>query len=143
MDHKTIIVLTVQTIINAPVEKVWNCWTNPNDIVKWNFALETWHTPKAENDLREGGSFNYRMEAKDGSMGFDFYGVYDRIVVNELIDLTLGDGRTVKIIFKNNNNNTEIVEIFEAENINSGEQQRIGWQAILDNFKKHVEEIKL
>ena len=132
--------ITVQGTINAPVEKVWKFWTTPEHITKWNKASDDWHTPFAENDLRVGGKFLSRMEARDGSFGFDFGGVYDKIKVNELIEYTLGDGRKVIINFKSNGNETKVVETFEAENENSIEIQRGGWQAILDNFKKYVEE---
>jgi uncharacterized protein YndB with AHSA1/START domain len=118
---------------------VWKFWTTPADIVKWNNASEDWHTPHAENDLRVGGKFNYRMEAKDGSMGFDFWGIYDKIVINQLIEYTTGDDRKVKIVFTNLDHKTEVVETFESESENSVEMQHDGWQAILDNFKKHAE----
>lgn len=139
MDDNSKVIITVQTTINAPLEKVWNCWTNPEDIIKWNTASDDWHTPRAENNLRAGGSFNYRMEAKDRSMGFDFYGVYDNVVNHKLIEYTLGDGRKVKVVFKEENNRVEVVEIFEAENENSFELQKIGWQSILNNFRRHTE----
>ena len=131
--------IMVQTKINAPIKLVWKCWTMPEDIIKWNNASDDWHTPRAENDLQEGGHFNYRMEARDGSMGFDFSGVYDKIKIIELIEYTIGDGRKVKIVFSPLGNNTEIIETFEAESINPIDLQRGGWQAILDNFKKFVE----
>jgi len=131
--------ITVQTKINVPIELVWKCWTTPEDIIKWNNASDDWHTPRAENDLQAGGHFNYRMEAKDGSMGFDFYGVYEKVKINEHIEYTAGDGRKVKIVFSPLGNNTEIIETFEAESINPIDLQRGGWQAILDNFKKYVE----
>ena len=135
--EKTII--TVENIINAPVEKVWECWTKPEHITQWNNASDDWHTPWAKNDLREGGSFVARMEAKDGSMGFDFGGVYDAVRTNEYIEYTIGDGRKVKVTFTAQGKTTKVVESFEAENMNSIELQRGGWQAILDNFKKYTE----
>jgi uncharacterized protein YndB with AHSA1/START domain len=135
-------VISVQTVINAPVERVWKCWTTPGDIIQWNHASEEWHTPGAENDLRKGGKFLYRMEARDGSFGFDFGGVYDEVKTNKIIEYTLGDGRKVKITFSLLNDKTEVVETFEAESINPAEIQQEGWQAILDNFKKYVERIK-
>lgn len=135
-------VITVENTINAPVEKVWEYWTRPEHITKWNTASEDWHTPRAENDLRVGGSFASRMEAKDGSFGFDFGGVYDAVRKNEYIEYTLGDGRKVKITFTANGNSTKLVESFEAESTNSAELQQRGWQAILDNFKKYTEESK-
>ena len=135
--EKTII--TVQTKINAPIELVWKLWTTPKDIEKWNHASDEWHTPKAENDLRVGGKFNYRMDAKDGSMGFNLEGIYEKLIVNKQIDYTLLDDRKVKIIFSPADGKTQIIETFEAENVNSIELQRGGWQAILDNFKKYAE----
>ncbi|MBU1095203.1 MAG: polyketide cyclase [Ignavibacteriae bacterium HGW-Ignavibacteriae-2] len=139
MEPTNKIIITVQAIINAPVEIVWKNWTTPEDVVNWNYASEDWHSTRAENDLRVGGKFNYRMEAKDGSMGFDFEGVYDNIINKQQIDYTLGDGRIVKITFSDRGDTTEVVESFEAEEINSIELQRGGWQAILNNFKKYVE----
>ncbi len=135
--EKTII--TVENTINAPVEKVWEYWTKPAHITKWNFASDDWHTPWVKADLREGGNFVARMEAKDGSMGFDFGGVYDVLKENEYIEYTIGDGRKVKVKFSGRGNKTNVVESFEAENTNSVEMQRGGWQAILDNFKKYTE----
>lgn len=131
--------ITVKTTVNLPIGMVWKYWTNPEDITKWNSASPDWHTPNAENDLRKGGKFSYRMEAKDGSMGFDFWGIYDNVKVNELIEITLGDNRKMNVLFTSLGNVTEIVETFEAENTNSIELQRSGWQAILDNFKKYAE----
>ncbi len=131
--------ITVATTINAPVEKVWNLWTSPDAIVKWNNASDDWHTPKAENDLRVGGKFVYRMEAKDGSMGFDFGATYDEIKTNEQIAYTLGDGRKVTVTFTNNGDETTVTEIFDAEGTHSIEMQQTGWQAILNNFKNYVE----
>jgi uncharacterized protein YndB with AHSA1/START domain len=134
---KTMISVHVQ--INAPIEKAWKFWTIPEHIVEWNTASSDWHSPRAQNDLRIGGRFNYRMESKDGSMGFDFEGVYENVMLNNQIDYTLGDGRKVKIIFSDLDKKTEIVETFEAESENPVEMQRGGWQAILDNFKKYAE----
>jgi|SRR5688572_9076652 len=132
-------ILTVESTINAPVEKVWECWSKPEHITQWNNASDDWHSPKAENDLRPGGNFIYRMEARDGSMGFDFGGVYDTVVANKYIEYTMGDGRKVKIYFTSEGNKTKVVESFEAESTHSLEMQQGGWQAILDNFKKYVE----
>ncbi len=137
MEHKKNI--TVRVTIKTPLEKVWNYWTKPEHIIKWNNASEDWHTPRAENDLRIGGKFLSRMEAKDGSFGFDFWGIYDEVIPNQLIAYTLGDDRKVRIDFTTQNNETEIVEEFEAENENSVELQQQGWLAILTNFKKYVE----
>jgi len=133
--------ITVEAFINAPLNTVWESWTAPQHIIHWNFASDEWHAPKAENDLRPGGTFSSRMEAKDGSFGFDFEGVYNEVVTNELITYTLGDGRTVKIKFTDTGSETHIAETFEAETVNSEELQRDGWQAILNNFKKYVESI--
>lgn len=135
-DKKTI---TVEKSINAPVEKVWALWTEPEHIKNWNNASDDWHTPHAENDLRPGGKFSARMEAKDGSFGFDFGGVYDDVKENKYIEYTLGDGRKVSVSFSAKEGETKVSETFEAENTHSIEMQRGGWQAILDNFKKYVE----
>ena len=141
MDTKKTI--TVQATVNAPVEKVWKLWTAPEHITRWNNASDDWHTPRAENDLRAGGKFLCRMEARDGSSGFDFVGTYDEIKKNELIAYTMEDARKVKVTFaKNNGAQTKVVETFEAESTNPVEMQRGGWQAILDNFKKYVEASK-
>ena len=139
METATKTTITVENTVKAPVEKVWSFWTKPEHITKWNNASDDWHTPHAENDLRTGGKFLARMEAKDGSFGFDFGGVYDEVKTNELISYTIGDGRKVAIEFTDNGNETKVVETFEAEDINSIDLQRTGWQAILDNFKKYVE----
>jgi uncharacterized protein YndB with AHSA1/START domain len=132
-------IITIDAIVNAPGEKVWKYWTGTEHITKWNSASPDWHTPYAENDLKAGGKFLSRMEAKDGSFGFDFGGVYDEIKMNELIAYTLGDGRKVKITFSTEGNSTKIAESFEAESVNSIEMQRGGWQSILNNFKKYTE----
>lgn len=132
-------VITIAADVNAPVEKVWKLWNTPEDVVKWNSPSEDWHTPVAENDLKPGGKFLYRMEAKDGSFGFDFAGVYDEVKNNEVLNYTLGDGRKVAIIFKAEGGVTHITETFEPENQNSLEMQQAGWQSILDNFKKYAE----
>lgn len=132
-------IITIESTVNAPVEKVWEYWTKPEHITQWNSASDDWHTPRAENDLRAGGSFASRMEAKDGSMGFDFGGVYDAVRTNEYIEYTMGDSRKVKINFSTQGKQTNVTESFEAENTNSVEMQRSGWQAILDNFKKYTE----
>jgi uncharacterized protein YndB with AHSA1/START domain len=131
--------ILVQTIVNKPINQVWKTWTTPADIVKWNNASEDWHTPHAENDLRVGGKFLFRMEAKDGSVGFDLGGIYTDIKLNKQIIYILDDGRRVKISFSDLGKKTEIVETFEAEHTNSIELQRNGWQAILNNFKNYTE----
>ncbi len=132
-------VITVESTVNAPVEKVWEYWTKPEHIVKWATASDDWHTPRAENDLRVGGNFSSRMEAKDGSMGSDFGGTYDEVRNNEYIEYTLGDSRKVKITFTPQGNSTRVIESFEAEQTNPVEMQRGGWQNIMDNFKQYTE----
>ena len=131
--------ITVQTTVNVTIEKVWKIWTTPNDILHWNNASEDWHTTKAENDLKVGGKFSYRMEAKDGSFGFDFEGIYDTVKTNELIAYTMADGRMSIITFKQQGNNINISQTFEAETENTIELQKNGWQAIMNNFKKYTE----
>lgn len=131
--------ITLESEINAPIHKVWECWTNPEKIIKWNFASEDWCCPKATNDLRPNGKFVWRMEAKDGSMGFDFTGVYDRIEKEKFISYTMEDGRKVEIAFKVEQDKIKLTESFEPEGTNADEMQRAGWQAILENFKKLVE----
>lgn len=132
--------VTVKTTVNVPVEKAWEFWTEPNHITKWNNASEDWHTPVAENDLRTGGSFLSRMEAKDGSFGFDFKGIYDEVKLLEFISYSLEDGRKVEISFEGKENETEIIETFDPDTSNSIELQQTGWQAIIDNFKKYAEQ---
>lgn len=139
MDSIKKTIITVRVVINVPIRKVWNYWTTPEHITKWNYASDDWHSPYATNDLREGGRFSIRMEAKDKSMGFDFSGVYDKIVKNKRIEYTLDDGRKVNIIFSEIDNQVELTESFEAESTNPIELQRAGWQAIIDNFKKYTE----
>ena len=131
--------IIVETIVNAPIEKVWLTYNSPEHIVKWNAASEDWHTTSSSVDLRVGGKFSSRMEAKDGSFGFDFGGIYDTVKTNEQIAYTLGDNRTVDIRFTSNGNTTKVVETFDAETQNPIEMQRGGWQAILDNFKAYTE----
>ena len=131
--------ITVSAVVNAPIEKVWELWTEPTHIVNWNNASPDWHTPSAQNDLREGGRFTYRMEARDGSVGFDFGGEYTLVVPKQEITYQMEDGRTVNISFANDGNSTTIRESFEAEGTHSDELQRSGWQAILDNFKQYAE----
>ncbi|HWY10195.1 MAG TPA: SRPBCC family protein [Bacteroidia bacterium] len=131
--------ITVETTVNAPVEKIWKLWNGPEHITKWNSASDDWHTTRSENDLRAGGKFSSRMEAKDGSMGFDFWGTYDAVKTNELIEYTMGDGRKAKTTFAANGNTTKITTSFEAEKQNPEEMQKGGWQAILNNFKKYCE----
>jgi uncharacterized protein YndB with AHSA1/START domain len=132
-------IITVENTIRIPVAKAWQYWTLPEHITKWNNASDDWHTTSVTNDLKTGGSFSYRMEAKDGSFGFYFGGVYDDVKINELIAYTMGDGRKATVTFSAPGNQTKIVETFEAENENPVELQKTGWQAILDNFKKYAE----
>lgn len=132
-------VITVNNTINAPVKKVWEYWTKPEHITQWNNASDDWHTPRAESDLRAGGKFIARMEAKDGSMGFDFGGVYDAVKENEYIEYTMDDGRKVIVRFTSKGDQTDVVESFDAEETNPVDMQRDGWQAILDNFKRYAE----
>lgn len=132
--------VTVEASIQAAVEKVWNMWTDPKHIIHWNNASEDWHTPRAENDLREGGRFLSRMEAKDGSMGFDFAGIYNKVRQNKLIEYTMDDGREVRVSFVSGGNKTTITTIFQAEEMNPIEMQQNGWQAILNNFRDYVED---
>lgn len=134
-----IIPITVENTIQAPAEKVWELWTSPVHITKWNNASDDWHTPFAENDLCVGGKFLFRMESKDGTMGFDFNGIYDVIKPNEQITYTIEDGRKVNVLFTTEGKATIVSETFEAESENPVELQQKGWQAILDNFKKYVE----
>jgi len=131
--------ITVQTNINAPVDKVWKFWTDPQHITKWNQASDDWHSPSAQNDLRTGGKFSVRMEARDGSTGFDFGGEYDQVKINELIGYTMDDGRKVTVRFIPNGNETKVEETFDAEDTNSHEMQKNGWQAIMNSFKNYVE----
>lgn len=133
--------ITVETEINTAIQLVWDCWTKPSHITQWNQASDDWHTPRAENDLRVGGQFTTRMEAKDGSMGFDFEGIYTDIVPLALIKYVLEDGREVSVEFHSSGEDTKVIEIFDAEYTNPIEMQQAGWQAILDSFKKYTESI--
>ncbi|MEO7990032.1 MAG: SRPBCC family protein [Chryseolinea sp.] len=139
MDTATKTVITVEALIKAPVEKVWRFWSEPKHIMKWNNASDDWHTPHSENDLRKDGQFKATMAARDGSMSFDFGGVYTNVQQHKLIEYIIGDGRKVKVVFAANGNETKVVESFEAESTNSIDLQQGGWQAILDNFKKYTE----
>ena len=131
--------ITVEAVINNPIEKVWGHWNEPQHITLWCAASDDWHAPKAENDLRTGGKFSTRMEAKDGSFGFDFGGEYTNVELHKTINYTMGDGRKVWIKFSSNGNETTVTETFEPEKENSLELQQGGWQAILNNFKKYSE----
>ena len=131
-------IISIDTTVDAPIETVWECWTQPEHIVHWNNASADWCTPRAENDLQEGGRFNYRMEARDGSMGFDFNGIYTKVVPHKEIEYSLEDGRKVKVVFTEEGNTTHIHESFEADSTHSEELQRTGWQAILDHFREYT-----
>lgn len=133
--------ITVETIIHSTLEKAWQCWTDPAHITQWCFASDDWHAPSATNDLRSGGSFTTRMEARDGSFGFDFGGVYDVVIPLERIAYTMDDGRRVQIDFLPEADHVRVIERFDAETENSPEMQQAGWQAILDNYRKHVESV--
>lgn len=131
--------ITIQATVAAPLAKAWQCYTEPAHIVNWNFAIDTWHCPKAENDLRTGGKFSFTMAAKDGSFSFNFEGVYDEVALHKKIAYTMPDGRKAEVLFEPNGNETTVTTIFDPEDMNPVEMQQGGWQAILDNFKKHTE----
>jgi uncharacterized protein YndB with AHSA1/START domain len=131
--------ITIETLVKAPLTAVWSAWNDPADIVQWNSAQEDWHTTRSTVDLREGGTFLSRMEAKDGSVGFDFGGTYTRVVPGRVIDYRMGDGREVQNEFVERPDGVQVTVTFDAETENSPELQRQGWQAILDNFGRHVE----
>jgi uncharacterized protein YndB with AHSA1/START domain len=130
--------ITVETIVNVSPEKAWHCWTTPECIMQWNSASDDWHTPRATVDLREGGEFSSRMEAKDGSVGFDFAGTFTKVEPMKKLEYAFAD-RTTSITFEERDGGTHITETFVPETENSLEMQRQGWQAILNNFKKHAE----
>ncbi|SDL88271.1 Uncharacterized conserved protein YndB, AHSA1/START domain [Salinimicrobium catena] len=130
--------VTVETTVDLPAEKVWELWTRPEHITQWNYAADTWHCPRAKNDLRPGGKFSWRMEAKDGSMGFDYSGEYNEVIPHKHISSTLDDGRKVSVRFTEYDGKTRLTENFETDNAHSIEQQKTGWQAILDNFRNYA-----
>ena len=130
--------ISVETSVAAPIDQVWRAYTTPADIVKWNAASDDWHTTKATVDLREGGVFSSRMEAKDGSMGFDFAGTYTKIVPQALIEYSFGD-RTAQVAFTDGPHGVKVRVTFDAETTFPVEQQQQGWQAILENFARYVE----
>jgi uncharacterized protein YndB with AHSA1/START domain len=132
-------IIKIETTVNADLEKVWQYWTEPRHIIRWNSASDDWCTLKAENDLREGGTFSSTMAAKDGSMSFDFGGTYDKVKKHERIEYTMGDNRKARVLFSSSGSETTVTEEFETENTHPPELQKNGWQAILNNFKKHVE----
>lgn len=131
--------ITVQTVVNAPIANLWDCWNKPEHITCWAFASDDWEAPAAENDLRVGGKFKTVMAARDKSTGFDFTGTYIAVKENELIEYDMDDGRHVKVEFEDTPNGVRVTETFEPENENPLKMQRSGWQTILDNFKKYVE----
>jgi uncharacterized protein YndB with AHSA1/START domain len=139
MTSTTRTAITVESTIQASVEKVWEYWNQPEHIKNWAFATDTWHVPAAENDLRVGGKFSTTMAAKDGSFSFDFGGEYTQVKEHKLIEYTLGDGRKVSILFSTIDGATKVIETFDAEDTNPVDMQQAGWQAILDNFKKYAE----
>lgn len=132
--------ITIKATVNAPVAKTWEYYSLPEHVTQWNAAHESWHCPKAENDFRTGGRFSYRMEARDGSFGFDFGGVYDSVKLQESFAYTMDDNRKVTIDFVAlDENTTGLTVVFDPESINDPEFQKQGWQAILDNFKSYTE----
>ncbi|MEY4065058.1 MAG: hypothetical protein RIR26_1266 [Pseudomonadota bacterium] len=131
--------ITIQATVRAPLEKVWSAWTTPADITMWNFAAKEWCCPTASIQLKPGGQFSYRMEAKDGSMGFDFAGEFTVVEYLKRIEFQLGDSRSVRVVFRETSEGTLVEETFQAETQNSAERQQQGWQLILNNFKAHVE----
>ncbi len=131
--------ISIEVDVKAPLEKVWETWVSPEHIINWNFASDDWCCPAAKIDLKVGGEFSYRMEAKDGSMGFDCEGTFIKVAPYHSIHFKLEDDRIVKVEFSEMNGKVKVVEIFEAEDENSAEQQKQGWQSILNNFKKHAE----
>jgi uncharacterized protein YndB with AHSA1/START domain len=133
--------ITVETTVHAPLQEVWRAWNTPQDIMQWNAASDDWHTTRATVDLRVGGTFTSRMEAKDGSMGFDLTGTYTRVAAQQLIEFSLEDGRVVRVEFVAEPDGVTVRETFDAESSHTPEQQRQGWQAILDNFSRHVETV--
>jgi uncharacterized protein YndB with AHSA1/START domain len=131
--------VSIDVTVQSPLEQVWSAWTTPEDIMQWNFASPEWCCPRARIELAEGGSFSYRMEAKDGSMGFDFEGTFLSIVEHREIRYALEDDRAVSVTFEEKEGGVRIIETFDAEDEQSAEQQKQGWQCILENFKRHVE----
>jgi len=140
METTTNSAITVTALVNAPVDKVWKCWSEPKHITNWCQASDDWHAPYAENDLRKDGKFKTTMAARDGSVSFDFEGIYTNVEQHKLIEYAMADGRKVKITFSSKGKETEVVESFDPEGTNPLEMQRQGWQSILNNFKKYTEE---
>lgn len=135
-ENKTI---TLETMVLTTLEKAWETWIQPQHVTQWNFASPDWHCPSAQTDLRVGGKFSSRMEARDGSFGFDFWGIYDEIIPQKLLRITMGDGRKMEVHFETLNGKVKVTERFEIEDLNSAEMQREGWQAILNNYKAYAE----
>ena len=131
--------ISIETLVNSDLDQVWKVWNDPEEIKVWNTAHEDWHTTESAVDLREGGTFRSRMEAKDGSVGFDFEGEYTRVEPKRALEYRMTDGREVQVEFVEEDGGVRVREAFDAETENSPEIQRAGWQAILDNFKRHVE----
>jgi uncharacterized protein YndB with AHSA1/START domain len=131
--------ITIETTVNAPMEKVWQLFNEPEHIVQWATASDDWHTTKASNDVRVGGTFSYRMEAKDGSQGFDLTSIYSEVVPDTLLAYTMADGRNVRTVFTEGADGVHIAQTFDPETENPVEMQRAGWQTILDNFKAYAE----
>lgn len=131
--------ITVETLVHAPLAHVWQTWSNPTDMKQWNAAQDDWHTPYCTIDLREGGEFLARMEAKDGSAGFDFGGVYTKVEPQKTVEYRMGDGREVEVNFIQQADGVLVTTTFDAETVNAPERQRQGWQAILDNFGRYAE----
>jgi len=131
--------IVVKTTVYAGIEKVWDYYTNPEHITKWNFADPSWQCPSASNDMRAGGKYSARMEAKDGSFGFDFEAVYDEVAEGERFTYTMPNGRQASVVFKKDGDQTEVTVTFDPETEHPLEMQKNGWQAILDNFKKYTE----
>ena len=141
MEQQNKTIITVGTIVSAPLTTVWEAWTKPEHITKWTFASDDWHAPHAENELKVAGKFSTTMAAKDGSVSFEFYGTYTDVQPEKFIAYTMGDGRRAEITFNEIGDQTEIVESFEAEETNPIKMQHDGWQSIVDNFKKHTESL--
>ena len=137
---KAMQLITVQSNIQAPIQKVWEYFTNPQHVINWNFAMPEWHCPSATNQLEVGGEFHYTMSARDNSMSFDFWGTYQKIEKEKNIEILLGDGRSMLVTFEMTDISTIITEKFEPEKENPVELQEAGWQIILDNFKRYIEQ---
>ena len=133
--------IQVSTWVNATLARVWECWNSPEHVMQWNFAVADWHCPGAYNKFIVGGEFHYVMASRDGSMEFDFWGTYDQIVPEQLLEITLGDGRKLTVQFAAEGTGTRVTELFQPENQNPAEMQQAGWQMILENFKKHTESL--